>query len=700
MLVFDIGANIGEKSAVMRAKGARVVCFEPQPQCAAELRRRFHDDPGVTVVEMALGRSPGRATLSICDDANAISTLSDDWKQGRFKEFAWSRQVDVEVNTLDWAIAKFGRPDYCKIDVEGYELQVLLGLSSPVPLISFEFTKEFEDRAASCVHRLEELGFAKFNVSYGESRTLKLTQFCAATELLAELSRARSPLTWGDIYAAATIPVMLNSTLVEAPQGNEDTLQSLYRTGVTYPGLPLKLHLGCGEVVLPDYVNIDYPQDRHNVLHVRPDYEGDLTSLRFPERSVDEIRLHHVFEHFSRVAALGLLILWYDWLRPGGALRIETPDFLATAQAFVRSNAAERTALVRHLEGDQAAAWAYHVGQWHPERFERTLSALGFDDVAIETTSTEAWHQPPLHNVTARAVKRREVPRAERLARAEELLRESLVSPAEEQTFQVWRRQLHAFLHAESTPPAPIAHAALAPDTASATNADTRALSEFRADHYVRHNQRRQEHLASLGLPLAERSVLELGAGIGDHTSFFLDRGCSVCVTEGRPDLVELLRRRYHWMRVERLDLEDPKLALNERFEIIYAYGLLYHLRDPVLAIRTMSRLCTDLLLLETCVAPDDAGDANVVPEDAELLSQAMSGFGCRPSRPFLLEALRGEFEHVYVTRTQPWHPEFPVEWPAPDGSGVLTRAVFVASRQPLEHPTLTSELPMRQERH
>ncbi len=46
-------------------------------------------------------------------------------------------------------------------------------------------------------------------------------------------------------------------------------------------------------------------------------------------------------------------------------------------------------------------------------------------------------------------------------------------------------------------------------------------LASFATDDYRRHNSRRLEHLATLGLDLAGRKVLEVGAGIGDHTSFF-----------------------------------------------------------------------------------------------------------------------------------------------------------------------------------
>src|SRR5882762_5851252 len=66
------------------------------------------------------------------------------------------------------------------------------------------------------------------------------------------------------------------------------------------------------------------------------------------------------------------------------------------------------------------------------------------------------------------------------------------------------------------------------------------AQGVFHSLHYVRHNARRQEHLASLGLALQGRRVLEVGAGIGDHTTFFLDRGCSVLSVEPRLENCEL----------------------------------------------------------------------------------------------------------------------------------------------------------------
>ena len=85
-----------------------------------------------------------------------------------------------------------------------------------------------------------------------------------------------------------------------------------------------------------------------------------------------------------------------------------------------------------------------------------------------------------------------------------------------------------------------------------------RPEKDFWSGHYTRHNQRRQEHLASLNLSIAGRTVLETGAGLGDHTGFFLDRGCNVIVTDARPENLRRLRQRLPSCQVEFLDLDRP----------------------------------------------------------------------------------------------------------------------------------------------
>lgn len=205
-------------------------------------------------------------------------------------------------------------------------------------------------------------------------------------------------------------------------------------------------------------------------------------------------------------------------------------------------------------------------------------------------------------------------------------------------------------------------------------------MAVFNSWHYHRHTQRRQEHLTSLGLDLADRSVLEVGAGIGDHTSFFLDCACSVLVTEARPENQKVVRERYPDLAVRRLDLDDPPSEFVPTIEVVYCYG--------------------DLLLLETCVSLGDALERNPVREKKSDFSQALEGTGCRPTRPWVWAELEKHFPFVYVTVTQPWHEEFPLDWRAPVGDDGLTRSVFVAAKRELALSTLSPRLLYQQTRH
>ena len=95
-------------------------------------------------------------------------------------------------------------------------------------------------------------------------------------------------------------------------------------------------------------------------------------------------------------------------------------------------------------------------------------------------------------------------------------------------------------------------------------------------------NLARQRHLASLGLNISGKRVLEVGAGIGLHTPFYLERGCNVVVTDGRNENVQEAHRRLPGVETDELDLETGESLLRlGRFDIVYCYGLLYHLGNP-----------------------------------------------------------------------------------------------------------------------
>ena len=107
------------------------------------------------------------------------------------------------------------------------------------------------------------------------------------------------------------------------------------------------------------------------------------------------------------------------------------------------------------------------------------------------------------------------------------------------------------------------------------------AEQHFHTEFYRRHNARRQEHLATLGLDLSNKSVLEVGAGIGDHTTFFLDRGCNVLCTEPREENLDVIRRRFE---------SDPRVAV-EQLDLDAALPAASTLRRGVLLWRSLPPL-------------------------------------------------------------------------------------------------------------
>ncbi len=223
-----------------------------------------------------------------------------------------------------------------------------------------------------------------------------------------------------------------------------------------------------------------------------------------------------------------------------------------------------------------------------------------------------------------------------------------------------------------------------------------RIIDLFRAESYVQINGRRLEHLAALRLPLFGCSVLQVGAGIGDLAAFFTHRGCTGTLTDGRRENLDVLRSFHPNVTTFHLDLDQPDATLRERYDVVFCYGTLYHLAHPAQAIEYMAERCSGMLLLETCVS---FGRGRVLRQVSENSApdQALAGIGSRPTRAWVQDELCRHFEFVYLPTLQPAHPQFPTDWTG-EPSSDLTRAIFVASRSPLDNPLLTTSIPDHQE--
>lgn len=200
---FDIGAHTGNRTSSWLKMGAKVIALEPQPALFEYLKKRFHGKADVEVLPLAIGKESGTACMHISSRHPTLSTLSNDWIAtiAAFQpEVKFSQKVMVEVSTLDHLIEIYGIPSFCKIDVEGFEEEVLQGLSNALPALSFEFFPTTPARAIQCIRSLQKLGDYRFNWSFRESFRYHSREWMSANGMIDKVS-AYSGMKSGDIYA-------------------------------------------------------------------------------------------------------------------------------------------------------------------------------------------------------------------------------------------------------------------------------------------------------------------------------------------------------------------------------------------------------------------------------------------------------------------------------------------------------------------
>ena len=205
-LALDIGAHAGDRISSFRRIGARVIALEPQPKMLRALRLIHGHDDKVRILPSAASAALGWVTLHVNSANPTVSTASRafiadaDGKPG-WEGQKWDSEIRVPAVTLDRLIAAHGIPAFIKIDVEGYEDQVLAGLNTAVPALSFEFTTIARDVAMRSIERLASLGRYEFNVSFGENQVLTLASWMNAKEANEFILNVGHDKNSGDCYA-------------------------------------------------------------------------------------------------------------------------------------------------------------------------------------------------------------------------------------------------------------------------------------------------------------------------------------------------------------------------------------------------------------------------------------------------------------------------------------------------------------------
>ncbi|WP_081139070.1 FkbM family methyltransferase [Halomonas sp. BC2] len=205
-IAFDVGAHLGDRSAAFQALGARVIALEPQPALAKWFQRLLKR-PDITLLPLAVGPRLGVAEIAISEGNPTLSTLANDWRHQvgernpGFHHVRWEQTLQVDMTTLDALIERYGTPRFIKIDVEGFEAEVLQGLHHPVAALSVEFVAGMLEVSHACLEEIQRLGEYRFNAIAGERRRFLFEQWLTPEAMQQWLAQGAGQLASGDIYA-------------------------------------------------------------------------------------------------------------------------------------------------------------------------------------------------------------------------------------------------------------------------------------------------------------------------------------------------------------------------------------------------------------------------------------------------------------------------------------------------------------------
>lgn len=188
-------------------------------------------------------------------------------------------------------------------------------------------------------------------------------------------------------------------------------------------------------------------------------------------------------------------------------------------------------------------------------------------------------------------------------------------------------------------------------------------LTEFDQSRYLRLINARGETIravvAELKDALGVSTALDAGCGVGFFAQILQECGLNVGAFDGRMANVLEARKRFPEIPFEQGDIETPGILALGKFDLTLCFGLLYHLENPMLAIRHLRALTNKGLLLESmCIPGNSAG--MVWREEPAAADQSLTDIALYPSEACLVKMLyRAGFATVYRVAELPDHDDF-----------------------------------------
>ena len=205
-LAFDIGAHVGNRTRALASTGARVIAVEASAPLADLLEWFYGQHKRVTILNQAVAAEEGAVRLFSSRRFPTVNTVNPAWREqvgqsAGFSAVRWEDEELVEAITLDRLIGQFGLPDFCKLDIEGNELEALRGLSRPIRGLSFEYIPAVKEIGLEVIARLQELGDYRFNYFADEVPRYALDEWLEGQDMAAILKSLDREARAGEIIA-------------------------------------------------------------------------------------------------------------------------------------------------------------------------------------------------------------------------------------------------------------------------------------------------------------------------------------------------------------------------------------------------------------------------------------------------------------------------------------------------------------------
>ncbi len=194
-LIFDIGANHGQTTEKLLRPGCRVIAVEPSLESVEVLKMKFRHNPSVTVVNRGVSDREEVLPFYFDKTQNRASSFIEKWSQRGESKYS------VRTTTLDKLIEEYGMPQFIKIDVEGFELRVLRGLTQRVASLSFSYHGRTWDETLEGLALINKLGKARFNFNSFIMHSLHLENWVDSEELISKINKSmENGHYYGDIF--------------------------------------------------------------------------------------------------------------------------------------------------------------------------------------------------------------------------------------------------------------------------------------------------------------------------------------------------------------------------------------------------------------------------------------------------------------------------------------------------------------------